>query len=161
VVYIAGNHDNRIKDKSNPPMPSHIEYLCNSGTEYEGLKIWGSPNSLLFENVNPLCKAFMKTEEELAKIYAEIPDDIDMLITHTPPYGILDKSVRGEHCGSKSLGRRIFDIKPKYHIFGHIHENGGEKNKLNYENKFDCLHINCSHVNERYQPVNKPITITL
>ena len=61
----------------------------------------------------------------LAKVWAKIPDDTDVLITHGPPYGILDKTERGEHCGCQDLLERIKVIQLKLHIFGHIHEGYG------------------------------------
>ena len=51
-----------------------------------------------------------------------MPKEVDILITHTPPLGILDKNHKGKNCGSKSLKIIALNRKPKYHIFGHIHE---------------------------------------
>src|SRR6187402_1527746 len=133
-IFISGNHDNRMTDKSAQkyfcPIKRNyeeFEYLCDSGTEFEGLKIWGSPWTKTFEGINPKCCAFtVDTEEELAAKFALIPEDTDILITHSPPFGILDHCSNG-HVGSKSLRSTINRIKPKIHIFGHIHENGGTK----------------------------------
>lgn len=160
-IVIAGNHDNRIFNHVN--FPNHFEYLCDSGTEFEGLKIWGTPWTKTFEGMNPKCKAFTcDTEEELAEKWQMIPDDIDILITHSPPYGIYD-SVRRfpndipENTGSKYLSDKFRGSTIlKLHIFGHIHQHGGKSGDFGMT-KF----INCSHVNERYQPVNKPVRIVL
>jgi hypothetical protein len=147
-----------------------ISYLCDSGTEFEGLKIWGSPWTLTFDGINPNCTAFTGDEALLAEKFALIPDDIDILVTHGPPYGVLDKTDRGECVGSHSLLRRLGGfLSPRLHVFGHIHESYGQT-VLEYFIKRDkespveakCIDsINCSHVNERYQPVNKPIRIIL
>lgn len=157
-ILVAGNHDNLLYDV-NPSKESeylNFEYLCNSATEFEGLKIWGTPHSLLFDGVNPRCTAFMGTEEELKKSYDLIPDDIDILISHTPPYGILDGSIHGDWCGSKSLREAMFRVKPSYLICGHIHEWGGKEIDLVMTKV-----INCSYVNENYKPVNKVMRIEL
>ena len=168
-VVICGNHDMFLERCVRPAYKylNKATYLCDSGTEFEGLKIWGSPWTLTFPGINPHCTAFTGTEEDLKAKFDLIPDDIDILVTHGPPYGILDmvydRSLEAlKSVGSKSLSRRILGLsspwiskKPKFHIFGHIHEG--------YDS---CVHegrnyINCSHVNERYEPVNKPVRIIL
>ena len=173
-IVIGGNHDGFLVGKSAcvvrcPVVPTleRFEYLCDSGTEFEGLKIWGSPWTLWFDDINPSCEAFTGTEGELAAKFALIPDGIDILITHGPPYGILDKLDNGEHVGSKELLKRVFEIRPKLHIFGHIHEGRGKYMHMHdaLEVGFGNIHpitfINCSHVNEHYKPVNKPIRVIL
>jgi len=121
------------------------------------LKIWGSPWTLTFPGINPKCTAFTGDEELLAEKFELIPDDVDILITHGPCLGVLDKTTRGEHVGSRYLNAWFrYCGRPKFHIFGHIHEAYGRVNH------FNCMEsINCSHVNEHYEPVNKPIRIIL
>lgn len=172
-ILIAGNHDNLFENgfpknqKEADDLKEVIdfldigvdfEYLCDSGTEYKGLKIWGSPWSMKFYGMNPKCMNFTANSEfELLDKWKMIPKDIDLLITHTPPYVMLDMNVDGENCGNyelhKLLGAKI--LKPKLHIFGHIHEAYGQKKY--HKTTF----INCSYVNEKYKPVNKPIDIEI
>lgn len=52
----------------------------------------------------------------------DIPKDIDILVTHYPPYGILDEGM-----GSTEILNFVLHSKPKYHIFGHIHSTAGQK----------------------------------
>jgi Icc-related predicted phosphoesterase len=54
-----------------------------------------------------------------------VPQDVDILVTHSPPFGILDTSAKGRHGGSKALREVTLSRKPKFHIFGHIHEGRG------------------------------------
>lgn len=155
-IFIAGNHDNNIDKKFE--WDESIEYLCDSGTEYEGLKIWGSPWTKKFEGQNHHAMAFcLDTDEELEEKWKLIPDDTDILITHGPPYGILDKTDQGEHVGCPRLREHVIGrVKPKLHVFSHIHEMGGRE--------ADCVttrFINCSIMDERYKPVNKPVRIQL
>ena len=129
------------------------------------VKIWGSPWTKTFERMNPKCKAFtFDTDDELAEKWKLIPNDIDILITHSPPYGILDEVDSQEHCtsyhvGSRSLLKRVCEIKPKLHVFGHVHEGYGDiiAEWTNTPTAF----VNASHVNEYYEPVNKPIRVIL
>ena len=154
IVFIGGNHDNSLVGISIRTIKNgRTHYLCDSGTEFEGLKIWGSPWTKRFDGENPRCLAFTcKTEEELAEKFALIPDDTDILVTHSPPFLTLDKTISGEHVGSFHLTNRINIVKPRLHIFGHIHESYGE-----YWTETGMGFINASHVNERYEPVNKPV----
>ena len=55
----------------------------------------------------------------------DIPDDIDILVTHYPPYGILDKDL-----GSPNILNFVLKAQPKYHLFGHIHETEGQRFQL-------------------------------
>ncbi len=158
-VWIGGNHDNSLVGMSfRKTREDAAEYLCDSGTEFEGLKIWGSPWTLRFDGINPHCMAFTcSTEEELADKWALIPEDTDILVTHGPPFGLLDINKTQECVGSVSLRNRAFNLeKIKLFIFGHVHEMGGRMVDLT------CMKVvNASHVDERYQPVNKPIRIEL
>lgn len=201
-IVIAGNHDNVLSE--NRIKLQFCEYLCDSGTEFEHeepvrnlfdagdkfliykkkLKIWGSPWSLWFEGINPKCKAFTGSENDLKNKFNLIPDDIDILITHAPPYGILDgipiEDGSEFHAGSKSLRKRLFEIKPRLNIFGHIHEKGYRFVEITFPPENPTVKqisediikvemhggkitrcINASHVNEHYKPVNKPIRVIL
>jgi len=169
-VMIAGNHDNSCKQwvTSDDSIYDLIEdkpfisYLCDSEIEIEGLKIWGSPWSNWFPQVNPHCKAFMATEQELAKKWAMIPSDTDILVTHGPPFEVLDWVRRydtgmTDYTGSFSLKDHVIRrVKPKIHVFGHIHEHGGQIVKDR-----GITFVNASIMNERYEPVNKPVRIIL
>jgi Icc-related predicted phosphoesterase len=180
-IVIAGNHDTFLGTGAEDAMKPFCEYLCDSGTEFietfsderniltkRSWKIWGSPWTKTFPGMNPHCKAFtLDSEQELEEKWRMIPPDIDILITHEPPYGIFDEVTRDtfieghqcdkiEHVGSHSLLYYSRMHQPKLHVFGHIHEGYGQK-KL--DDIIPC--INASHVNERYQPVNPPIRIIL
>jgi Icc-related predicted phosphoesterase len=181
IIFISGNHDNVIQDYSNFFKRSNanlinesldktyikkIEYLCDSGTEFEGLRIWGSPWTKTFEGMNPNCKAFTcDTEEELSVKFSLIPENTDILITHSPPYliGDLVDSYRAypEHVGSKALANKIKHSNIKLNVFGHIHSGYGETRLQRDKDDHEFIFVNASHVNEKYQPVNKPIRVIL
>ncbi len=138
--------------------PEDFDYLCDSGVEFEGLKIWGTPWSLWFKEINPKCKAFTGSEACLGKKYQKIPEDIDILISHGPPFGILDHIYRyngsTEYCGSHELKKAIERVKPLYIITAHIHENGGEEYLYKHEGK-NTQCYNVSHCDEFYRPRKK------
>ena len=174
-IIVAGNHDNewlkqdpcKVHDSIINPKYEYYEYLCDSGTEYQGLKIWGSPWTRSFEGQNPHCMAFtLATEEDLAKKWELIPEDTDILITHSPCFGVFDQTIRGEHVGSKSLS--AWDNKAKsllLHVCGHVHEGYGHL-RVGFPTGQECDYdyitfVNASHVNASYEPVNKPIRIIL
>jgi len=163
-VVIAGNHDGRLEELGIVPSDNYFHcssYLCDSGTEFEGLKIWGTPWTKTFPGINPKCCAFTcDTEEELDIKFSLIPDDTDILISHGPFLHILDQNYDGYACGSPALRDAVDRVKPKLFICGHIHEQGG--NQLMYKHSGpNTWCVNCSYVNERYNPVNKPVRIIL
>jgi|ERR1700743_2743926 Icc-related predicted phosphoesterase len=169
-IVIAGNHDNFLMKKETAKLVCMgAEYLCDSGTEFEGLKIWGSPWIAQFPGINPKCCAFTvrkfdHTDEILDEYWKNIPENIDILITHGPPYGILDGISNEDgsdfHAGSASLRNIVLSNlrmpKLKFHIFSHIHEQGGKI----FESTLTKF-VNCSIMNEKYKPVNKPVRIIL
>lgn len=158
VIVIAGNHDPLMqKDPDFFVSDNQVSYLCDSGTEFEGFKIWGSPWTKRFDGMNPLCMAFtVETDEELAEKWAMIPKDTDILVTHSPGFDWLDHEYDTLRCGSKSLVEAVGNLMHvKLHVVGHIHEGYG---------RVDCIgftYVNASHVTRRYKPINNPIRVEL
>lgn len=149
IIYVPGNHD-FLFEKVHPPQKllKNAIVLINRGVMVKGrIKCWGSPYTQVKFNW-----AFMRHEDKLAEFWALIPEDTDVLITHGPPRGMLDFSISKESTGSQSLLDRVRIVKPKIHVFGHIHEEYGS-----WHQGVDF--INASLVNEFYQNVNKPIVI--
>lgn len=163
-VVVAGNHDNLLQHGY---QIQYGDYLQDSGTEFESLKIWGSPWTKRFPGMNPRAMAFtVDTDEELAEKWKLIPDDTNILVTHCPPCGTLDgieppnSRIEGStHFGSCSLTKRM-DFSPKLHVFGHIHEGYGKWDRAYFGDKKTAF-VNASLVNENYEPVNKPIRVEL
>lgn len=168
-VFISGNHDTCIENGGFYSSGAWLgaDYLCDSGTEFEGLKIWGSPWSLSFKEMNPCCAAYTKVNEDLLMDrWDRIPQCVDILITHTPAFGVRDaiemEDGTEHHKGSRSLYAWLKYVeRPKLHVFSHIHEGyGTEEHFASYDDKM-MLSVNCSIMNGRYQPVNAPIRIVL
>jgi len=125
-VLIAGNHDAWAIKKYNIERVKElgIIYLEHEYTEIEGKLIFGSPYTPTFGNWH-----FMKDRGKLGKYWEAISENIDILVTHGPCKGILDlshdKNHKLEYCGDSALTKAVFKNKPKYHIFGHIHNSEG------------------------------------
>lgn len=156
-IVIAGNHDNWIC--KGICLDNRSEYLCDSGTEFAGYKIWGSPWTNWFEGINPHCTAFTGDEALLQEKFALIPSDTHILVTHGPPRGILDKTKRGEHVGSSRLLRLLYErkISPLLHVFGHIHEGYGTVQFEDYPTVF----VNCSLMDENYDHIHGATQVVL
>lgn len=160
-VVIAGNHDTHINgfDFKN------CTYLEDSGCEFDGLRIWGTPWSAWFHGINPRCKAFTKhSDDSLKKKWSMIPEDIEILITHMPPLSFFDKVSRTDtHVGSYSLHSIVTSPlmkNLKLHVFGHIHEEGGQaggQNMVGYRRQF----VNASILDGDYVKVNDGVRIEL
>lgn len=163
-IFIAGNHDGCIEKGSfyfNHEWMG-ADYLLDSGIEFEGLKIWGSPWTPTFSDWH-----FMLPRDKLKEKWDLIPKDTDILITHGPPNGIGDEVLAWgdtkEYVGCHHLRERIENLNLKLHVFGHVHEGYSQtilkKSGYGTENNVKC--INCSIMNEFYRPVNKPINIEM
>jgi hypothetical protein len=91
--------------------------------------------------------------EEMKAKWDAIPDNTDILITHGPPYGYLDipggQSIR---VGCELLRHRVDEIRPKIHVFGHIHGSHG------YYYNGHTHFFNASVLNEQYLYTNEPFT---
>lgn len=152
-ILIAGNHDlvlERFPELSGTIITNAI-YLEDSEIIIEGLKIWGSPVTPNFYDW-----AFMKERGlELQEHWKKVPSKVDILITHGPPYGILDKTFDGDFAGCEALLEVVKKIKPKIHVFGHIHEGYGIKRELG------TTFINTSSLNYHYELVNDPIVLDI
>ena len=125
-VFVAGNHDLCIERNLVTKidfMKNGIVYLENDYAEVEGLKIWGSPFTPTFGQG----WAFNKKRSALHDIWKEIPDDVDIVVVHGPPKGILDLAYHQlnciEFCGDEALRKRMYLLNPKLCLFGHIHNN--------------------------------------
>lgn len=125
IIGIAGNHD-FVFEQMPFLVPRDLPwtYLQDSGTVWEGIKIWGTPWQPWFFDW-----AFNGDPERLKRQWSLIPDDTDLLVVHGPPLGYGDGvPERGgiRHAGCPHLLERIQQVKPRLVVFGHIHEGRGQ-----------------------------------
>lgn len=159
-IFIAGNHDLSLQD--NPRWLQHYineenlnqsdcVYLEDSEFKINNIKFYGSPWQPWFMN---WAFNLPRNGEELENVWAKIPEDTDILITHGPPYGIMDETpMTKESVGCEKLLERLDVIKPKIHIFGHIHSARGvlERN--------GTVFVNASILDDHYKLKYDPIII--
>ncbi|TQD39601.1 metallophosphatase domain-containing protein [Haloflavibacter putidus] len=151
-VCIAGNHEFYLEKINTTQLaeiiPSNVHYLFQSSICIENVKFWGSPYSPINSRW-----AFSKTSNAIAKHWEKIPQDTDVLLTHTPPYNILDESEAEVALGCEHLRKRVEKIQPQFHIFGHLHNNYGKisRNKITY--------VNATSFNKNSKLINSPIKL--
>ena len=146
-IVSGGNHDFFLAEKPKEELQTYFTnaiYVQNESVEIMGIKFWASPYSVKFGNW-----AWMLNSQQLEKIWDTIPSDTDIVITHSPPFGILDDTGFSQvPCGCPKLLYKLEEIKPKYHIFGHIHNGSG------VYVKGDTTFINASMLDDYYHLVN-------
>ena len=131
-IFVAGNHDTSIEKRlvvSTDFIDNGIIHLYDDEVIIEGIKIWGSPYTPSFG----FGWAFNRDRAKIYKVWEQIPEDTDIIVTHGPPKGILDisydKNRNLEMCGDLSLKKRIRQLNPKLVCFGHIHNMTGVINQ--------------------------------
>ncbi len=156
-ILIAGNHDwlyQRDSERAASLLGQFpgITYLQDSGTEIQGVRFWGSPWQPWFME---WAFNLPRNGTRLREAWNKIPLGTDVLITHGPPFGVMDQVHGGEHLGCEELKIRLASVRPKVHIFGHIHDGFGvaRSKRTTYINACTCT--------EQYQALNRPIVIDL
>ena len=150
-IFVPGNHDGFVEAHTDHcrELTDHagIDMLIDQRLEIDGVKFWGSPWTPVFRNWY-----FMKERgEEIRKHWDLIPDDTDVLITHGPPQGVLDRtSYENFYVGCEDLKIAIDRVKPKLNVFGHVHEGRGS-----YE-RDGVAYFNVSCLDSTYSMVRAP-----
>lgn len=176
-IVVAGNHDllaERDKD-SIPEILSNCTYLVDSAVEIEGYKFYGAPWSWSDRGSQ---WAFKLYGNSAADVWAKIPDDTDVLITHGPPHGYMDEAPvhylqfdgPWVNTGDPYLAKRLRDMWqsgkfPQLHIFGHIHEGYGlemlPKAAEDPSERRRMVLANVASLTPRYEPLHAPVELIL
>ena len=152
ILCTGGNHDRSLEQKllcTDSPFVNAV-YLQDEATDYRGIRFYGSPWTPLLPT-----HAFYGSPKKREHAWRSIPSDTDILITHTPPAGILDKSGAGLDLGCKLLSRELERIKPRIHCFGHVHASRG----VFVQN--GTTFVNASSVDYRHETPFPPINVDL
>ncbi|GAB4395282.1 MAG: hypothetical protein OHK0053_01720 [Microscillaceae bacterium] len=150
-IVVAGNHDLLFETEptATRALLTQATYLEDESLTIEGIKIWGSPVTPYF-----LGMGFNRKRGGLIRQHWEkIPPDVDLLITHGPPRGILDRTAIGIRAGCRDLAECVARIRPRMHLFGHIHERRGQVQTAH------TLFVNACIVNVFRRPVNAPVVV--
>ena len=170
VFLIAGNHDSYLESISKANILAlqracvKLTYLKNEVCDYvdsygQVWTIFGTPYCHIFGNW-----PFMRSEEYMVEKFKQIPDEVDIIISHDPPFSAGDVDVILEapqhrfgrmftHLGNDPLRDRIEKVNYKLLVCGHIH---GGSHDFNEEWKA----VNVSYLNEYYNPHYTPFYIT-
>ncbi len=152
-IFVAGNHDRGFEHE---PLRYRqmvedrgVIYLQDSAAVVEGLRFYGSPWQPAFSN---WAFNLERGSKELAAKWAGIPDDVEVLVTHDPPWGILDRALdSGQAVGCAALRSRVEELPElKLHVFGHVHGGYGRLASNGTE------YVNASVCDYRYRAVNAP-----
>jgi Icc-related predicted phosphoesterase len=150
-VVIAGNHDFLFEQSPGVArgLMDGLTYLEDGEAVVEGLRIWGSPwQPRFFDWAFNLDRgAPIRAKWDL------IPAGLDLLVTHGPPLGHGDVTVAGQAVGCADLLDAVRRVRPRWHVFGHIHEGHG------ITEDGGTTFVNASTCDVRYRPVNAPVVI--
>ncbi|GEM48414.1 metallophosphatase domain-containing protein [Deinococcus cellulosilyticus] len=154
-IFIAGNHDfifEKRPQKARAMVPDGVVYLEDEGVTLDGVKFWGSPITPTFFDW-----AFNRGPATIGSYWDLIPADTDVLITHGPPFGVLDQVLpEGKHVGCPKLLTTLDHcLRLKLHVFGHIHEGYGQVTEDGR------ISVNASFLDQEYRPVNRPVVVEL
>ena len=161
IISVMGNHELGVEKNFELHKVLALEqcprvhFIEEGLIQIEDLKIWCSSYTPAF------CDwAYnVYTDEDLKKHWDMIPEGIDILATHGPPYGMLDEVFcppsYAEHKGCRKLWDAVLRVKPKAHIFGHLHYHYGQKefNGIKFYNIANC--------NDSYKIERQPTEIIL
>lgn len=159
-VLVCGNHECGVEANHSLFLVNLKEYapsvihLNDSGAEVFGLKIWGSPVSPSFGHGWSWNR---DRGPDIRRHWDMIPSDTQVLVTHSPPHGIVDRLERGEHVGCEELrdtiDSRLDDLRLSAH--GHLHSAYG-RDQIGQK-----TFVNAAVVNERYELTNAPIVVEI
>lgn len=146
-IFVAGNHDGCLERERLDVIAAHsdVTFLEDDGVTIDGVSFWGSPWTPEFHDW-----AFMLPRgRPLKKKWALIPVGVDVLITHGPPHKILDdagayRNISGPErwVGCEELRERVVVVKPRVHLFGHIHSQPGSE-VIGETRFFNCTTNEC------------------
>lgn len=153
-IVVAGNHDFLFEKDYGLACQalgdgvSGIQYLQDQVTVIDDVVFYGAPWSVEFHHW-----AFGLSERDSKSRWDKIPQGVDVLITHGPPYGIMDSAPNNYRLGCKELRGRVEQLKPRLHVFGHIHHSHG------VEKHGDTLFVNAAVCDEEYKHTQDPIVL--
>ncbi len=165
-IVVAGNHDMIFQTRPSDArrLLTHAKYLQDDETSIrpsllgrpytEGwsLGIYGSPWQPKFYD---WAFNLPRGGEALRDRWRQIPTGIDVLVTHGPPQDVMDQDLRGGRAGCEVLRDELVRIRPRLHVFGHLHSTHG------VVERDGTIYVNASIADDRYEVHREPIVIDL
>ena len=149
-VLIAGNHDMPLEEIGAAEVKKEFSgYIEDELVTLEGLRIYGSPLSRPYKHggeteegdVLGINKAF---QTDTFHRVARIPNaNVDILLTHGAPEG-MSEEVNGSHVGCPVLMRKVRELRPRLHIFGHVHRQGAKRVVIDQ----DTVYVNACNLHD-------------
>lgn len=160
VVGIAGNHD-LIFTREDEPAVAALPwvYLQDSGVELCGLRVYGTPWVPWLGSGWAFQAPQTHGEDFLVESFSRIPENLDVLVAHAPPYGLRDVNLLGEHAGSRALLDAVIRARPRLVVCGHLHEGRGATGMGSY-NRWTLV-ANVCLMGWDYQPTWGPMVFSL
>ena len=134
-LIVGGNHDKYLEkheDEFLKKAEGICTYLRDDLKIIDGINFYGSPWTKYINSRHAFGYPYNKIKEKWDLVY----DDVDILITHQAPYQIFSISKDGRELGCVELQKRVFEVQPLIHFFGHIHFSGG--NAKGFGNTLFC-----------------------
>lgn len=151
ILCTGGNHDRALEAVAahgrQPFRNAHL--VVDEVVTFRGLRIYGAPWVPALRT-----HAFYRDDAGLAAAWARVPTGLDILITHTPPRGILDTSSRGHSLGCDALAAEMPRIVPRVHCFGHVHASAGRRQVG------ETMFINAASYDGSTDTMREPIRLT-
>lgn len=154
-IVIAGNHDFLFEQQPGLArgLLANATYLEDSGCVVGGLVVWGSPWQPEFFDW-----AFNIRRGELHRYWDRIPQGVDVLLTHGPPWRIMDRTADGREVGCTELTDALRRVRPRLHVFGHIHEGRTPSGVVERDG---TTYVNASICTLQYAPTQSPVVVDL
>ncbi len=127
VIVTHGNHDDPDEVQRICVRHPNLHYLHDAVMTVNGVSFFGLGGEIPSRNTFSWNAA--ETEEHAAKMLEKCPLDA-VLVTHTPPYGIVDLQKNGDHEGSDAILKAAQSFEPKILLCGHIHHAWGSSGQI-------------------------------
>jgi len=152
ILCVGGNHDSALQNaiKSSEHPFENASVLQDKTHVHDGITFFGAPWVPMLSS-----HAFYCGADELEEKWSFIHESTDVLITHTPPNGVLDVSSAGLRLGCSYLAKRVRDITPRIHCFGHVHASAGTVHADG------TTFVNASMVNSQYELARGPYELEI
>jgi len=127
TVLVPGNSESAEELKNACRLWESAHVLHGSRTTIGGIDFFGIGGGIPITPFGPWSYDF--TEDEALELLHDCPPH-GILVSHSPPRGVLDRSSDGRHLGSRAVRQTVDSKKPVLVVCGHIHASSGMRDQL-------------------------------